>query len=196
MKCAVSSCDRPAIAKGFCKPHWHRNNRYGDPTAGMYREGQGPEWLRAHVSHDGDECLIWPFGRNSRGYGAVGFRGKRVGAHRAMCILAHGEPPTGTSHAAHSCGNGHLGCVNPNHLAWKSPAENQRDRLRHGTDVRGEKNSCAAITKEDVRVIRRRAAAGETQTAIAADFGITNYAVWSIVHRRTWAWLDRKEEVQ
>ncbi|WP_422073968.1 hypothetical protein [Tranquillimonas rosea] len=118
------------------------------------------------------------------------FRGAVMGAHRAMCILAHGEPPSPDSHASHLCGNGHLGCVNPRHLAWKSPAGNQRDRVIHGTHCRGSRNKRALVTEGDVRAIRSRAATGEPQTAIAAEFGITNYAVWAIVHRRTWAWLD------
>lgn len=30
-KCAVPSCDRDAIAKGFCIPHWERNHIHGSP---------------------------------------------------------------------------------------------------------------------------------------------------------------------
>lgn len=190
MTCAVESCARDAVALGFCKPHWHRFKRYGDPEAGKYREGEGPAWLAAHVGYEGDECLIWPFGRNGRGYGAVGFRGKRVGAHRAMCILAHGEPPADRPEAAHSCGRGHEGCVNPRHLAWKSSAQNQRDRVTHGTDARGAKNKRARLSEGQVREIRRRLAAGESNTALAADFDITHYAVSAIKRRRTWAWLQ------
>lgn len=187
--CAVQSCDKAAIAKGLCKAHWHRQRRYGNPESGHYQEGEGPTWLEAHINHDGDGCLIWPFGRNARGYGAVGFRGKRVGAHRAMCILANGEPPAPDSQAAHTCGRGHEGCVHPHHLVWKTPRGNQRDRIAHGTDSRGEKNVRALVTETEVHSIRARVAAGEAQTAVAREFGITNHAVGAIVHRRTWAWL-------
>lgn len=189
MRCLADGCVEPSVAKGLCKPHWHRMRRYGSPTGGKYREGAASEWLVAHVSHAGSECLTWPFGRNSRGYGAVGFRGRRVGAHRAMCILAHGEPPKANSHAAHSCGKGHEGCVNPRHISWKTPKENQRDRAAHGTHSRGQKNVRALVTEDDVKAIRRRVSSGEPQVALAAEFNITTHAVWAIVHRRTWAWL-------
>lgn len=192
MTCAVPSCGKPAIAKGFCKPHWHRKNRYGDPTAGMYREGEGSEWLHAHVNHSGDDCLKWPFGRNGSGYGAVGFRGERIGAHRAMCILVHGEPPSGNSHAAHTCGNGHLGCVNPLHLRWATQQENQSDRVIHGTSPRGEGNGCAILSASSVQDIRSRLDQGETQTSLAKDYGVSISTIHLIKTGRNWGWL-RKE---
>lgn len=189
MSCQVEGCAKQAVARGMRKAHWHRDRRYGSATGGFYRGGVASEWLAAHVGHRGDECLIWPYGRNGRGYGAVTFRGKQVGAHRAMCILTHGDAPAADSHAAHSCGNGHKGCINPHHLSWKTPTENQRDRFQHGTDSRGAKGGSAKVSEQDVRRIRQRIAAGEAQTAIAADFNVTNHAIRAIASRRTWAWL-------
>jgi len=83
------------------------------------RRGNGKclAWLKERVAYDGEECLIWPFSGNHQGYGHLGYFGKVVKAHRLMCILAHGEPPTPEHHAAHSCGRGHLGCVHPGHLS-------------------------------------------------------------------------------
>lgn len=103
----------------------------GDGNRG---KGKGLTWLKDHVLHDGDACLIWPFCVNHQGYGQVGYIGRVFKAHRLMCILAHGEPPTPKHHAAHSCGNGHGGCVHPKHLDWKTPQENRMDTNEHGTD--------------------------------------------------------------
>lgn len=50
-----------------------------------------------------------------------------------MCQKAHGDPPSPKHDAAHSCGRGHEGCVNPNHLSWKTKKQNQADRITHGT---------------------------------------------------------------
>lgn len=62
----------------------------------------------------------------------VKFNFRRMAASRAMCILANGLPPDGKTFAIHSCGNGHLSCVNPKHLRWGSPKENAQDaRLHH-----------------------------------------------------------------
>jgi hypothetical protein len=95
------------------------------------------EWLKAHVNHKGDVCLIWPFGRDNHGYGMVGvfeLTGERKikKANTVMCRLAHGDPPTPKHEAAHSCGKGHEGCVHPEHLSWKTRAENAADAVRHG----------------------------------------------------------------
>lgn len=99
----------------------------GDALKG---KGRGLLWLKSHVWHAGPECLIWPFCTNHQGYGQLGYFGKVVKAHRLMCILAHGEPPTPQYHAAHSCGNGHLSCVHPEHLFWKTPTQNRLEARR------------------------------------------------------------------
>jgi hypothetical protein len=63
----------------------------------------------------------------------LGYLGDTLYAHRLMCQLAHGDPPTPDHIAAHSCGRGHEGCVNPNHLSWKTYSENELDKRVHGT---------------------------------------------------------------
>lgn len=100
----------------------------------MATKGKGKAflWIVEHAAYGGDECLPWPFARDTQGYGMFGLNGKSWKAYRFMCILAHGEAPTKQHHASHSCGNGHLGCTNPRHLEWKTPSENQKDRARHG----------------------------------------------------------------
>ena len=100
------------------------------------------EWLEDHKDYSHDEwCLIWPFAKESRvGRGMLHDRSgtiKTKWAHRAMCELAHGPAPADKPQAAHSCGNGHTGCVNPRHLSWKSNSENQIDRTRHGRAHKG-----------------------------------------------------------
>lgn len=36
-RCSVKSCDRPHHGHGYCKPHWNRVLRYGDPEATAIR---------------------------------------------------------------------------------------------------------------------------------------------------------------
>lgn len=48
---------------------------------------------------------------------------------RHMCKLKNGDPPTPDHEAAHSCGNGKHGCINPNHLRWATDAENMADTV-------------------------------------------------------------------
>lgn len=96
-------------------------------------KGKGITWLRAHVAYSKDDCLKWPYSTDSRvGRGRVGYKNKLCWAHRVMCELSHGTAPEGKPQAAHNCGNGHLGCVNPRHLEWKSNQENCQDKILHG----------------------------------------------------------------
>jgi hypothetical protein len=70
-----------------------------------------------------------------------------------MCILAHGGPPTAEHEAAHRCGNGHLGCINPNCLRWATPEENEADKTEHDRVKKGEAHWKSALTEEKVRLI-------------------------------------------
>lgn len=136
-------------------------------------EGEAFRWLRDRVDYSGDDCLIWPFAILKHvGRGYLGYNGKSYYAHRLMCILVHGEPPTPKHQAAHSCGNGHKGCVNPRHLQWQTHSENQRDRRKHGTHVTTRYGSRSPLTVAQVREIRSVRGI-EPQLATAARFGIS-----------------------
>jgi hypothetical protein len=85
-------------------------------------------WLERHLDHqDREFCLIWPLTRAQNGYPICGTNGA-IRPHRVMCEYRNGPAPSPQHQAAHSCSKGHLGCVNPWHLSWKTPAENQFDR--------------------------------------------------------------------
>lgn len=132
------------------------------------------EWLKERASSAGEECLFWPFGRNWNGYGHLKPHGQRTAyAHRVMCELAHGEAPSPIHVAAHSCGRGSAGCVNPNHLSWKTPRENQLDRRAHGTDRRHVWwNNKGGVPPEHIAQIQ--ALKGKkNQREIASMFGIS-----------------------
>lgn len=85
------------------------------------------------LRYEGDECTIWPFTRNDRGYARTRWNGKLRNVCRMICEKVNGPPPTRVHQAAHSCGNGHLGCVTKRHLSWKSPQENSDDKYVHGS---------------------------------------------------------------
>lgn len=142
-------------------------------------------WLKAHESHQDDACLIWPFFRKETGYGHFGHMGKMHRAHRFMCELAHGPAPSPTHVAAHECGKGHLGCVNPKHLSWKTPEENRADRQRHGTAKRNFPGR-VKLTAEQVAEIRSLLGK-ESQLSLAKRFGISRNYIYCIKAGLTWA---------
>lgn len=138
-----------------------------------------------------DQCWIWPMRREPAGYGLVTIRKKRHKAHRVVCRMAHGEPPQEKLDAAHSCGNGHLGCVNPHHLRWATRRENVADAIRHGTMPRGFKHVFAKLNDQQVREIRDLLAQGVRQKDIAARYPVTVAQVCHINTGRRWAHLGR-----
>ena len=135
--CSVDGCDKPIEARGWCKPHYRRWYNHGDPLAGKTLRGESERWLREEaLAYSGDDCLIWPYAKTNKGYGdgygRTKIDGRKVIVSRFICEKVNGVPPTQRHQAAHSCGNGHLGCVTPKHLSWKTPEQNWDDRRLHG----------------------------------------------------------------
>lgn len=133
------------------------------------------------MKFDSDECLIWPLRRKKTGYGSLKVKGKSMTAHRVICREAHGEPPSAKHQAAHSCGKGHLGCVNPRHLSWKTARENQIDRIFHGTGSN-------KLSVNEVLEIKRSpdVASGE----LARRHSVSVATIHGIRSGRKWAFLD------
>ena len=114
------------------------------------RKNTRKQWLLDRVGYDGDECLLWPFSTVD-GYGNLGIDGRQYYAHRYMCELVNGSPPSPKHHAAHECGNGPGGCVHPKHLNWKTPSENAQDR---NTQLENWTSKQGVLTPDDIAEIR------------------------------------------
>lgn len=119
----------------------------------MARHGEPLKWLMEHSAHqDRQECLIWPFARDGKGYGSTHVERRHIGAHRYMCQLAHGAAPSPEHHATHSCGKGAVGCVNPHHLRWATASQNRQDAFLHGTAA----NQYGKVTPRKARSFRQK----------------------------------------
>jgi DNA-binding transcriptional regulator YiaG len=138
-------------------------------------------WLQARVAYNGDDCLVWPFS-TVRGYGNLKYRDKITYAHRVMCELRHGPPPSPTHQAAHSCGRGDHGCVNPRHLSWATPSQNQLDKRLHGSSHRA--GTGYKLTPQDVAAIR--ATKGKTQDELAKMYGVSRRNIGAVLSGRSW----------
>jgi hypothetical protein len=103
-----------------------------------------------------------------------------------MCELVHGFAPSDNHEAAHSCGNGHLGCVNPNHLRWDTPSGNAADKYEHGTLLYGEKHPRVKLTLAQAEEIHRRAWEGESGQVLSAEFGVSEGNVSMIKYGTSW----------
>ena len=141
------------------------------------------------LSYDGDDCLFWPFSRSKQGYGDIRIEGEHIQVHAFVCEKFNGPRPEGDYQAAHTCGNGHLGCCARAHLVWKTRDGNMQDMVVHGRSQRGTKMHMAKLCEGDVREIRKLRGR-HTQPEIAKMFGVSRGCVQAILERRNWAWLD------
>jgi hypothetical protein len=141
------------------------------------------KWLDDHVGYEGDDCLIWPFS-GTRGYGHFKCNGERFYAHRYMCTLIHGGPPSDKHQASHSCGRGHEKCVSPRHISWKTQSENQLDRRSHGTMKRNGHGWAGKLTMAQAEEIRRLASE-KTQDELAEMFDTSRGNIQFILNGQT-----------
>lgn len=191
--CSIDGCNGNASpkakgARGWCNAHYTRWRRHGDPLSGTTRFGEPERFLAAAISTQGDDCLIWPFCRDGHGYAMLRRNGVVNYVSRVVCEAANGAPPSSMHQAAHSCGNGAKGCVNPRHIRWATRSQNEMDKVSHGTSKRGEGNHNAKLTEANVRQIRKLRNTC-TRKELADTFGVQQPAIDKILCGQRWGWL-------
>lgn len=135
-----------------------------------------------------DGCWEWDGWLSPSGYGMIFHRGHHIGAHRVAYELHYGVAP-GDLQVCHHCDN--PPCVRPDHLFLGTQKDNVHDMMRKGRrvqgDVCGSKNGNATLTESQVAEIRRRyAAGGVRQVDLAAEYGVPQTSISSIVRRKQW----------
>lgn len=185
--CSIPDCGKPRVGRLYCNAHRGRLRSHGDPLGGGTYEGAPKAFLDNAISADTDDCILWPFSLDGKGYSQIRLQGRGQRGHRYVCETVHGPATPPRNHVAHACGV--PACVNPRHLRWATRSENMRDTLIHDTHKRGERKENSKLTEADILEIRRLASAGIPQRKIAQRFGVSLAAV-SLIHRRQrWAWL-------
>lgn len=185
--CKIDGCGKVAYQRGWCNAHYKRWWRYGDPLGGSTPWGAAKTFILQAAVADAEECVIYPFYRTPDGYGWMKTPSGHLGAHVYVAILAHGDKPTPSHEACHSCGNGRLGCVNPKHIYWGTRSDNVKDAYRAGAQMgtRGRYGEDAAATKysdEIIRQVREALNRGEPGVSISKRLGISNSHISRIKH--------------
>lgn len=129
------------------------------------------------------ECWPWLRGRAKKGYGVISHERKQVRASHLAWILSHEEIPDGML-VLHRCDN--PPCCNPAHLFLGTIGDNMRDRNTKGRQAKGEATGAAKLTAEKVSVIRQRLAAGDSQSDLGRDFGVSTTAIRHIKNGKNW----------
>lgn len=189
--CGVVTCDRPVFnGTRWCMAHHARLRLNGTldedrPVREHPPWGLTPAerfWRRVENQDDPESCWPWRGARDTHGYGRtshpVDGHARKVQAPRAAFYFANGYFPPMVRHA---CDN--PPCCNPAHLLPGTHTDNMRDAVERGRF----KRPGARLTPDDVREMRRRYAAGEKITHLAAAFGVGRGAAFNVVYRKTWA---------
>lgn len=152
--------------------------------------GKARPWLTAFLANppDTDQCITWPFSCDNNGYAQVNWEGTIRKVARVVLTHTAGPAPTGrrieAAHAPLVCHN--RGCINPRHLRWATPAENNADKLADDTHHRGQRHGMASLTNAQALAIYH--AKGE-HLAIGARYGVSRQSVTNIKNGHTWTWL-------
>jgi hypothetical protein len=175
MDCSVDGCHRAAEKRGWCGGHYFRWRKHGSPAGGRVRNGIQRAYVESFVDPKTDECVIWPFPGNDNGYGRK-FSGEGY-VHQIICEKFHGPKPSELHEVAHSCGK--RPCINPRHIRWATPSNNNKDKVTHGTQQ-------SKLTEADVIAIR---SSSLTCRKAAEIYGVAASTINKIRLRKTW---DRK----
>jgi hypothetical protein len=133
--------------------------------------------------------LIKPVVDRRDGYLVVALRrtGRRITRRGHNLVLeAFAGPRPKDRESLHGPG-GKLDNRWPENLSYGTHRDNiALDRIRDGTANSGERCGSAKLTWDIVRLIRQRAANGETQDRLAAEYGVAQSTIHCAVAGQTW----------
>lgn len=121
------------------------------------------------------ECFTYTGRCKSKGYGVIGYLGKRWAAHRLSYTLAKHPIQSSEQLVMHSCDN--PPCINPAHLSLGTHHENMQDMMRKN---RGSIRFVDADTKGK---IRRMYSDGYTINDLYTYLGIPSRVIEFIVEQ-------------
>lgn len=142
-------------------------------------------WDRVDKSGGEDACWEWMMPKTTGGYGQFRRGDKMYAPHRVVLQWATQKEGKDLFATHGPCHN--KGCVNPEHLSWKTPKGNAADRTRDGTEHHGEEKAQSKLTEAQVLAIRSDP---RPQRQIAVAYGIARSNVHHIKSRHKWGWLD------
>jgi hypothetical protein len=134
------------------------------------------------------ECWLWIGWKDADGYGQIslgGRSGRRVGAHVAAWLLAHGQLPA--LQVLHRCDN--PACVRAEHLFLGTQRDNMQDMVRKGRKAvrAGEENPQAKLTEEQIEEVRSSYVPGVvTQRQLSRQYGVSQSTISEIVNHKAW----------
>lgn len=139
----------------------------------------------SYVEIKPDGCWWWIGGRDIKDYGIFWYKGKTQFAHRISLLLHNKLKEFNPGKVIrHSCRN--TSCVNHHHLNEGTREENALDKVRDGTDLRGERCHFAKLNWNSVSDIRRKSMEGVKNKTLSLEYNISSSCISSIIRNKTW----------
>jgi hypothetical protein len=139
---------------------------------------------RVIVTPDG--CFEWQGGKSTNGYGAISIGGGNASTHRVAFTVFRAPIPPGKM-VCHRCDN--RICCNPAHLFLGTAKDNITDCVQKKRNSCGTRQGSAKLTDDEVVSIRQRYSAGQTQSVLAREFGISQGHMTKVINGTLWAHL-------
>lgn len=115
--------------------------------------------------------------------------------HRLVLATFVGAQPTLKHEVAHADGskkNNHY-----TNLRWATTTENQRDRFKHGTDLRGIKHPLHKLNPDAVKEIRTFCRDGKDgvldRKKMAFKYGVSRQLVLAVMQGKVWGYLPQDQ---
>lgn len=140
------------------------------------------------------ECRVWTGVVNLSGYGNCNYLNQSY-AHAVSWMIYNGQDIPEDKMVTHLCKKTPA-CIRPEHLALGNPLKNAQDRVRDGTQPRGEKSWSASITDKVARQIIDTFGNGESRNDRAEKFGTTMVVIRGIDQGKKWKHLMTEHELK
>lgn len=90
--CSIAGCEKPHRGLGYCRTHYDRLKRTGDPNGTRHPTQAQAFWSKVKKS---DDCWLWTGKLNHAGYGRIWHQTERrmVFAHRMSYEMHVGSIP-------------------------------------------------------------------------------------------------------